>query len=142
MMMICHKPPDPLATAQVNNAVACAAAILPQTYAQARKSEHWPEIQVAMLAEIEKLEQYKVWRIVKKTQGTLVLCLTFDGKSAEQTLLGHVDADWGGDMDTRRSTTGYVFKVYGGVVAWKSRCQPTVALSTTEAEYMASEDAT
>jgi hypothetical protein len=36
--------PDPLATAQVNNVVACAAAILPQTYAQARKSVHWPEI--------------------------------------------------------------------------------------------------
>jgi len=35
----------------------------------------------------------------------------------------------------------YVFKVYGGTVAWKSRRQPTVALSTTEAEYMASADA-
>ena len=75
-------------------------------------------------------------------KGTLDLCLRFDGKSAEQTLLGHVDADWGGDLDTRRSTTGYIFQVYGGVVAWKSRRQPTVALSTTEAEYMASADAT
>jgi len=55
--------------------------------------------------------------------------------------LGYADADWGDDLDTRRSTTGYVFKVYGGTVAWKSRRQPTVALSTTEAEYMASADA-
>lgn len=44
-------------------------------------------------------------------------------------------------MDTRRSTTGYIFKVYGGTIAWKSKRQPTVALSTTEAEYMASADA-
>lgn len=44
-------------------------------------------------------------------------------------------------MDTRRSTTGYVFKVHGGAIAWKSKRQNTVALSTTEAEYMASADA-
>lgn len=44
-------------------------------------------------------------------------------------------------MDTRRSTTGYIFKVYGGTIAWKSKRQPTVALSTTETEYMASADA-
>nr|ODN85437.1 hypothetical protein L203_05053 [Cryptococcus depauperatus CBS 7841] len=45
-------------------------------------------------------------------------------------------------LDTRESTIGYVFKVCGGVVAWRSRRQPTVVLSTTEAEYMASADAT
>lgn len=44
-------------------------------------------------------------------------------------------------MDTKRSTTGYIFKVYGGTIAWKSKRQPTVAFSTTEAEYMASADA-
>jgi hypothetical protein len=65
----------------------------------------------------------------------------FDGDCGKRILLGCADADWGGNIDTRRSTTGYVFKVYGGVVAWKSRRQPTVALSTTEVEYMASADA-
>lgn len=47
------------------------------------------------------------------------------------------DADWAGDPNTRRSTTGYVFKLAGGPLSWKSRLQPTVALSSTEAEYRA-----
>jgi len=54
--------------------------------------------------------------------------------------LGYADADWGGDLDTRRSTTGYVFKVYGALLRGKAGVS-TVALSTTEAEYMASADA-
>jgi hypothetical protein len=58
-------------------------------------------------------------------------------------MLGYADADWGGgDMDTQRSTTGYIFKVFSGPVAWRSRRQPTVALSTCEAKYVASADAT
>jgi len=68
------------------------------------------------------------------------LCLTFTPESGDRIALGYADADWGRDLDTRRSTNGYI-KVYGGTVAWKSRRQPTVALSTTEAEYMASADA-
>ncbi|KAE8216202.1 hypothetical protein CF319_g8949 [Tilletia indica] len=52
-------------------------------------------------------------------------------------LIGFCDADYAGDTDTRRSTTGFVYYVYGNPVTWSSRLQPTVALSTTEAEYMA-----
>lgn len=78
---------------------------------------------------------------LKYIRGTSDLSLTFDAHSSKRVALGYVDADWGGDLDTRRSTTGYVFKVYGGLVGWKSKRQPTVALSTTEAEYMASADA-
>jgi len=84
------------------------------------------------------------WKAAKhllRIRGTSDLCLTFTAESGDRIALGYADADWGGDLDTRRSTTGYVFKVYGGTVAWKSRRQPTVALSTTEAEYMASADA-
>jgi hypothetical protein len=57
-------------------------------------------------------------------------------------LFTYSDADHAGDKDTRRSTTGYVSIIHGGAVGWKSRLQPTVALSTTEAEYMAIADAT
>lgn len=47
------------------------------------------------------------------------------------------DADWAGDKDTCRSTTGYVFIIAGGALSWRSKLQPTVALSSTEAEYRA-----
>ena len=52
------------------------------------------------------------------------------------------DADWAGDVNTRRSTTGYVVMLNNGAIAWRSKRQVTVALSTTEAEYMALAEAT
>jgi len=76
--------------------------------------------------------------LLRYIKGTTDYALTF--RAVKQTV-GYCDADWGGDLDTRRSTTGYLFKIFGGVVSWRSRRQPTVALSTTEAEYMASADA-
>jgi hypothetical protein len=49
----------------------------------------------------------------------------------------YVDADFGGDVDSRRSTTGFAFMLFGTCVSWQSKLQRTVATSTTEAEYMA-----
>ncbi|KAE8673805.1 hypothetical protein F3Y22_tig00111772pilonHSYRG00229 [Hibiscus syriacus] len=49
---------------------------------------------------------------------------------------GYVDSDYAGDLDNRRSTTGYVFTLGGGPICWKSTVQSIVTLSTTEAEYM------
>ena len=51
-------------------------------------------------------------------------------------VVGYVDSDYAGDLDNRRSTTGYVFTISGGPVCWKSTIQSIVALSTTEAEYL------
>jgi hypothetical protein len=53
------------------------------------------------------------------------------------TLWGWVDSDWAADVDSRRSHTRYLIMLNGGAVAWKSRRQDCVSLSTCEAEYVA-----
>ena len=52
-------------------------------------------------------------------------------------LSGYSDADWAGDLDTRRSISGYVFQIQGNTVSWCSKKQASVSRSTTEAEYIA-----
>jgi hypothetical protein len=55
----------------------------------------------------------------------------------KQVLDGFTDADMAGDIDSRKSTLGYLITYSGGAVSWQSRLQKCVALSTTEAEYIA-----
>ena len=50
-------------------------------------------------------------------------------------LEGYTDADWAGYRADRRSTSGFVFSLGSGVISWSSKKQPTIALSSTEAEY-------
>jgi len=79
-------------------------------------------------------------RVLRYLQGTATLGITY--RPPPLRLQGYSDANWAGDMDTRRSTTGYIVMLNNGAIAWKSRRQPTVALSTMESEYMALTDAT
>ena len=58
-------------------------------------------------------------------------------KSSDSSLHGYSDADWTGDIDSCYSTTGNVFVMSNAAVSWLSKKQPVVALSTTEAEYIA-----
>ena len=58
------------------------------------------------------------------------------------TMVGYSDADWAGDVNDRKSTSGYLFMMSGAPVSWKSRKQACVALSTAEAEYVALSTAT
>ncbi|MCV4733192.1 Ty1/Copia family ribonuclease HI, partial [Escherichia coli] len=48
----------------------------------------------------------------------------------------YADADYAGDVDSRRSTSGLVVKMGTGAISWASKLQPVVTLSTTEAEYI------
>ena len=52
-------------------------------------------------------------------------------------MIGYSDADWAGDLDDRHSTTGNLFLMTGGPISWLSKKQAVVALSTSEAEYVA-----
>jgi len=48
----------------------------------------------------------------------------------------YVDSDYAGDLDRRRSLSGYIFTLCNSVISWKATLQSIVALSTTEAEYI------
>jgi len=77
-------------------------------------------------------------RVLRFLQATRDHGIKFHGGTdTKPELVGYCDADWGSDKDTRRSTTGYLFMLSGGSISWSSKLQPTVALSSTEAEYMA-----
>ncbi|GJV97565.1 hypothetical protein Tco_1549142 [Tanacetum coccineum] len=53
------------------------------------------------------------------------------------TVKGYVDSDYVGDLDGSKSTIGYVFTLSGETVSWVSKLQSVMAMSTTEAEYVA-----
>ena len=77
--------------------------------------------------------------ILRYLRSTTNQALCFGGSNI--ALQGYVDADMVGDRDNRRSTTGYVFTVGGTTISWVSKIQSVVALSTTEAEYVAATEA-
>jgi hypothetical protein len=88
------------------------------------------------------------WTIVKRVfrylRGTTSYGLCYQGRPGLDRVVdihGFVDADWAGDLDRRRSTSGYVFNLFGGAISWMRKRQAVVALSTTEAECMATTDA-
>uniref|UniRef100_A0A3Q7I212 Reverse transcriptase Ty1/copia-type domain-containing protein n=1 Tax=Solanum lycopersicum TaxID=4081 RepID=A0A3Q7I212_SOLLC len=72
----------------------------------------------------------------EEKEGTSDVGLIYGGDT-QCLVTGYSDSNYAGDVDTRRSMTGYVFTLGGSVVSWKATLQPTVTLSTTEAEYMA-----
>jgi transposase InsO family protein len=99
--------------------------------------EHWQAVK-------------RVFRYLKGTMGLGILysnepnqnqaCI--NGDPIKHHLFGYADASWADDLQDRRSTTGYVFMFNNAPISWCCRRQSTVALSSTEAEYMALADAT
>jgi Reverse transcriptase (RNA-dependent DNA polymerase)/Integrase core domain/GAG-pre-integrase domain len=83
-----------------------------------------------------------VKRILRYLKGTAHYGLVYSPCTEDHDYLeGYSDANWGSSED-RRSTGGFVFFLGSAAISWSSKKQPTVALSSTEAEYMAITQAT
>jgi hypothetical protein len=83
------------------------------------------------------------WTSVKRVfmylRGTTTYGLCYQGRPRLDVVVdinGFVDAEFVGDLDHRRSTSGYVFNLFGGSISWMRKRQAVVALTTIEAEYM------
>ncbi len=75
-------------------------------------------------------------RVIRYLYATKHKSLVLGGSTIN--LEGWVDSDWGACVDLCRSISGYAFSLGAGLVSWSSKKQPTVATSSTEAEYIAS----
>lgn len=82
-----------------------------------------------------------VKRIFKYLKNTINFGILYSNGNKFQ-LIGYSDADHAGDIETRRSTSGYVFKYNDGIISWSSERQKSVSISTMEAEYIAASEAT
>lgn len=79
-------------------------------------------------------------RILKYVKGTLDFGILFH-KVGNNKLCDYSDADYAGDVVTRRSTSGSAFLFNDGIISWHSGRQKCVSMSTTESEYVAASDA-
>ncbi|CAJ2635972.1 unnamed protein product [Trifolium pratense] len=78
-----------------------------------------------------------VKRILRYLKGTINLGILYQRNQGELKLQGWTDSDYAGDLDDRKSTSGYVFMYGNGPISWSSKKQAIVTLSTTEAEFVA-----
>lgn len=72
-------------------------------------------------------------------KATKHVCICY--ASQDLSVKGYSDSDYAGDLDKRRSTSGYVFTLTGGAVSWRSQLQDCVTQSNTEAKYVAASEA-
>jgi hypothetical protein len=98
---------------------------------------------------VTKLAQYAANPSKEHVEKALYICryligtskyrLTYDGDSREG-ISACTDSDWASDPTQRQSQSGYFVRMAKGLISWTSRAQKTIALSSTEAEYMALSD--
>ncbi|KAL0303095.1 UNVERIFIED_CONTAM: Retrovirus-related Pol polyprotein from transposon TNT 1-94, partial [Sesamum radiatum] len=75
--------------------------------------------------------------LLRYLNGSINSGIKFSKYSKGVNLVEYVDSNYANDRDSRKSTTSYVFTLCGSCISWKSQLQNIVALSITEAEYIA-----
>ncbi|KMQ86178.1 integrase core domain protein [Lasius niger] len=95
-------------------------------YAKSPNKQHWNAVK----------------RIIKYIKGTIDYGIKFKRTESNLSLVAFSDADFAGDKQTRKSTSGLVIKLGDAPIVWSSQKQRSVALSTTESEYIAATQTT
>lgn len=95
----------------------------------------YPSTYMSQFSERPTAEHWRgIKHILRYLKGTKFRKLRF--QKTGKKLQAYSDADWGGDIIDRKSFNGYVILLAGGPVSWSSKKQTSVALSSTEAEYI------
>ena len=96
---------------------------------------------ISRFMEAPKASHWQVGkRILRYIAGTAEYGILYSSNS-EFKLIGFADSDFAGSQDDRNSTSGYVFNLGSGAIAWSSKKQQIVTLSSAEAEYVAATSA-
>ncbi|MBW0460659.1 hypothetical protein O181_000374 [Austropuccinia psidii MF-1] len=99
-----------------------------------------PDISYAVSALSQFLEKPGMnhWKafmhVLRYLRGTSSMCISYK-RGIIHEAVAYSDADWGNCRVTRRSVSGYLILLNEGLVIWKTKKQPTVSLSSAEAEY-------
>lgn len=88
----------------------------------------------------ERKHWYAVKHLLQYISGSKSVCICY-GRNANLVPYGYRKSDWGGDVETRKLVSGYLFMMAEGEISWASRKQTIVVTSTCEAEYIAVTDA-
>ena len=92
---------------------------------------------ISRFMESPKDSRWKVGkRIMRYVAGTLGYGVWYT-HTPDNTLTGYTDSDFAGSLDDRKSTSGYAFHLGTNLISWASQKQPTISMSSAEAEYVA-----